>query len=239
MYQLSHTLKNTRSSLWRRNWRPIKVLYKKIWFSSFSISPAFIEEEHLAQSCLERKATLHTMPDEGCTHLAVPIPIYNFWHHCLNCVGTLFPCLSELECSGLFTLKYLGVIQWELLKAPNSFPFGILHCREQLGIVIYVVVWISTDDHCEPDIMLRTKKSKFICTCKSLLPFHRPRINHLFWQILLQKNNRMFKMHILILLNKQKPQISSPINSSCGRSFWYLSCISAVPHILWDVIGPT
>lgn len=170
-------------------------------FGSLSFeSPLLLQRKSiLAQSCMEIRVTLHMMPDEGCAHLTVPVPIDTFWHHCLDFVGTLFPCLSELERSSLFTLKCLSLIQWDLLRAPNSFSFGILYCREQLGVVIYVVVRISTDDHCEPGIMLKQKKIKLHLYMQEPASIPQAKNKPPFLAYPSQKPNRMFKMHILIL----------------------------------------
>jgi len=52
----------------------------------------------LDQFCLERKATLDTMPD--CIDLAAPILMYNFWQDCLYFVGTFFHvCILTYELS--------------------------------------------------------------------------------------------------------------------------------------------
>lgn len=89
------------------------------------------------------------------------------------------------------------------------------------------MVWVSTDDHCEPGIMLKNKKNQkthkkiglhlYVQVPASIaLTKKKP----FFWHILLQKKNRMFKVHMLILLKQtNSSNLSSPINISSRRSF--------------------
>lgn len=132
--------------------------------------------------------TKHMRTDKGCTHLTVPsspVQFLNFWHYCLCCLGMPFPCLSEPE---LILISYT----LEAVESSTHFSLGIIHWGEQLGIAVYVVVWVSTNDDCEPGVMFKTKQKNtkkirlhlYVQEPASIaLTKNKP----LYWHILLKK----------------------------------------------------